>query len=219
LKELSENLTDKQLTEGLPVLNGSSIGAHIRHILEFYVCLLESSNNNTLNYDNRKRDSTIEVFTKKCVLIIDQILQGIIKYEQDFEITLCADYSTNEAKDIVTVKTTFFRELLYNIEHLVHHLAIIKIGVRTLKSKVAMEALKRGDTYNILEVNGVGGEPTHIYDSETNIIQAWKDLCFTWRVAAKIAAINFEKGFEKPTYRKAKTKWKLFTSYKTKLYS
>ncbi len=86
--------------------------------------------------------------------------------------------------------------------------------------KVAsIEALKRGDSYKILEVNGVGGEPTHIYDSDTSILQAWKDLCFTWRVAAKIAAINFEKGFEKPTYQKAKTKWKLYTSYKTKLYS
>jgi hypothetical protein len=86
--------------------------------------------------------------------------------------------------------------------------------------KVAsMKALKKGENYKILEVNGVGGEPTHIYDSNTSILKAWKDLCFTWRVAAKIAAINFEKGFEKPTYRKAKIKWKLYTSYKTKLYS
>ena len=86
--------------------------------------------------------------------------------------------------------------------------------------KVAsMEALKKGESYKVLEVNGVGGEPTHIYDSNTGILQAWKDLCFTWRVAAKIAVINFEKGFEKPTYRKARTKWRLYTSYKTKLYS
>ena len=86
--------------------------------------------------------------------------------------------------------------------------------------KVAsMEALKKGANYKILEVNGVGGEPTHIYDSNTGIFEAWKDLCFTWRVAAKIAAINFEKGFEKPSYQKARTKWRLYTSYKTKLYS
>jgi len=86
--------------------------------------------------------------------------------------------------------------------------------------KVAsMEALKKGDNYKILEVNGVGGEPTHIYDSNTNIIEAWKDLCFTWRVAAKIALINFEKGYEKPTYSKAKTKWNLYLSHKTRLFS
>lgn len=84
---------------------------------------------------------------------------------------------------------------------------------------VSMEALKKGKNYKILEVNGVGGEPTHIYDSDTSVLKAWKDLCFTWRVAAKIATINFEKGIEKPTYRMARTKWDLYTSYKTKLYS
>jgi len=86
--------------------------------------------------------------------------------------------------------------------------------------KVAsMEVLKRGENYKILEVNGIGGEPTHIYDSNTSIVHAWKDLCFTWRVAAKIAIINFEKGIEKPTYHLAKIKWRQYASYKTKLYS
>ena len=86
--------------------------------------------------------------------------------------------------------------------------------------KVAsMEVLKKGENYKILEVNGVGGEPTHIYDSGTSILKAWKDLCFTWRVAAKIAVINFKKGFKKPTYQKAKTKWRAYTTYRAKLYT
>ena len=136
LKELAENLTDNQLSGTLTVLNDASIGAHVRHILEFYMCLFECDNLKYLNYDNRKRDRNIEVSTEKCVLTIESLLKEMKKYQKDFEITLSADYGTGQANQAVSVQTTFFRELLYNIEHLVHHLAIIKIGIQSLESMV-----------------------------------------------------------------------------------
>lgn len=86
--------------------------------------------------------------------------------------------------------------------------------------KVAsFDDLRKGENYTILEVNGVGGEPTHIYDPNTKLLQAWNDLCFTWRVAAKIAKINFQQGCPKPTYAVARTKWKDYLVYRTKLNS
>ncbi|MDW5290168.1 hypothetical protein [Formosa sp. PL04] len=108
--------------------------------------------------------------------------------------------------------------LLKVFDNLSHSMKDFYFGRFDIKV-ASIEALKMGENYKILEVNGVGGEPTHIYDANTSIFKAWKDLCFTWRVAAKIALINFEKGIEKPTYRNAKIKWNLYTSYKTKLYS
>lgn len=136
LKALVQNLTDNELSRNLIILNDASIGGHIRHILEFYLCLFECENLKQLNYDNRKRDRTIEASTKKCVLIIEKLLEEMKKYQKDFEITLSADYGTGGSTEEVSVQTTFFRELLYNIEHLVHHLAIIKIGIQSLDSKV-----------------------------------------------------------------------------------
>ena len=136
LKELAENLNNDQLSSSLMVLNESSIGAHIRHILEFYLCLLEYDNQKNLNYDIRKRDRTIEVCTEKCVLTIENLLVELQKRQTDFEMSLSADYGIGEVDQVITVQTTFFRELLYNIEHLVHHLAIIKIGIQSLESKV-----------------------------------------------------------------------------------
>ncbi|KPM32078.1 D-alanine-D-alanine ligase [Croceitalea dokdonensis DOKDO 023] len=108
--------------------------------------------------------------------------------------------------------------LLEVFDNLSHSMKEFYFGRFDIKV-ASIEALKKEGDYKILEVNGVGGEPTHIYDSNTSVFKAWKDLCFTWRVAAKIAAINFEKGIEKPTYRKARAKWDLYASYKTKLYS
>ncbi|MEO9511298.1 MAG: DinB family protein [Flavobacteriaceae bacterium] len=133
LKELAENLTDDQLSETLPVLNNATIGQHIRHILEFYICLLECANFEYLNYDDRKRDKNIEVSTEKCLSIVKYLLKEMKKHQKDFEMTLYADYGTGQTNKAVSVKTSFFRELLYNIEHLVHHLAIVKIGLQSLE--------------------------------------------------------------------------------------
>ena len=138
LKELAENLTDDQLSKKLKVLNDASIGSHIRHILEFYMCLFEFDDLKHLNYDNRKRDRTIEVSSEKCVLIVEGLLIELQKYKKDFEITLSADYGGSHSDEKVFVQTTFFRELLYNVEHSVHHLAIIKIGIQSLETKVAI---------------------------------------------------------------------------------
>ena len=138
LKALAETLTDNQISSTLKVLNNASIGSHVRHILEFYMCLFECDDLKHLNYDNRKRDKTIEVSTEKCVLTIDSLLEELLKDQKDFEITLLADYGTSEVNQGVSVQTTFYRELLYNIEHLVHHLAIIKIGIQSLESTVAI---------------------------------------------------------------------------------
>lgn len=136
LKKLVENLTDNQLSETLTVLNNATIGGHVRHILEFYMCLFECANSKHLNYDNRKRDGKIEISTEKCALTIENLLNRMKKHQKDFEIKLSADYGTGQVSKAVSVQSTFFRELLYNIEHLVHHLAIIKIGIQSLESKV-----------------------------------------------------------------------------------
>ena len=81
----------------------------------------------------------------------------------------------------------------------------------------SIEDIKSEKAYKILEVNGVGGEPTHIYDPDLSFASACRDLCFTWRVAAKIAFINFKQGIHKPTYTYARQKWQDYTAYKSQL--
>lgn len=79
------------------------------------------------------------------------------------------------------------------------------------------EAIKEKREFKILEVNGVGGEPTHIYDPNTSLIKAWRDLCFTWRVASRIAQINFSEGVNKPTFLEARSLWRSYVSYRSEL--
>ncbi|QLE00076.1 hypothetical protein HX109_00325 [Galbibacter sp. BG1] len=74
--------------------------------------------------------------------------------------------------------------------------------------------LKQGKNFKILEVNGVGAEPAHIYDPSYKLINAWKETLFLWRVAYKIAMINKEKGEQFPVFSEAKQRYLQYKNYK-----
>jgi hypothetical protein len=81
------------------------------------------------------------------------------------------------------------------------------------------DALKDQGRYMILEVNGVGGEPTHIYDPTISLLKAWKDLCKSWRIAADIAEKNIRSGRCRPSYAQARQLWDSYTSYRAALFT
>jgi len=56
-----------------------------------------------------------------------------------YEKPLLLEVGYDVANDnFVTVETTAMRELVYNIEHAVHHMAIIKIGVREIANYIEL---------------------------------------------------------------------------------
>jgi hypothetical protein len=56
------------------------------------------------------------------------------------------------------------------------------------------EELCKGENFTIIELNGAGSEPTHIYDPSTSIFKAWKIILFHWKMSYNIAKINVTKG-------------------------
>jgi hypothetical protein len=107
-------------------------------------------------------------------------------------------------------------DLLAVFDELSHNMDGFYFGRFDIKTD-SLQVLKSEKRYKILEINGVGGEPTHIYDPQISFFRAWKDLCTVWRIAAKIAKRNFENGEEKPTLKEGYSKWKAFSNYKANL--
>ena len=99
VKTLCADLSDEQFALKLKVLNGSSIGAHVRHIIEFYNCLLEFDFRRTVNYDNRKRDKSLENSTDKSIRSIEKILYSLDGVE-DFDLEVISDYSIFGENDV-----------------------------------------------------------------------------------------------------------------------
>lgn len=52
------------------------------------------------------------------------------------------------------------------------------------------EELEQGKNISIIELNGAGSEPTHMYDPGHSIFFAWKEIVRHWKILAKISRIN-----------------------------
>ena len=52
--------------------------------------------------------------------------------------------------------------------------------------------LKQGKNFSIIELNGSGSEPTHIYDPRHSVFWAWKEIAKHWRILYRISKINHQ---------------------------
>ncbi|GAA0537520.1 NRDE family protein [Chitinophaga japonensis] len=52
------------------------------------------------------------------------------------------------------------------------------------------EDLAQGRHFSIIELNGAGSEPTHIYDPAHSLFFAWKEICRHWRLLYRISRLN-----------------------------
>ncbi len=128
LLEMSNVISQLNLKDyGLPLilLKENSIGKHVRHILDLFECLIHSSETGIVNYDERKRNPETENDKEFTLNKIQTILEKI--GDLDIERKIILQQKLNNA--FYEMNSSIERELLYNIEHCVHHLAIIRIGI------------------------------------------------------------------------------------------
>lgn len=52
------------------------------------------------------------------------------------------------------------------------------------------EELKQGKNFSVIELNGAGSEPTHIYDPRHSIFFAWKEIIRHWKILWRISRMN-----------------------------
>lgn len=52
------------------------------------------------------------------------------------------------------------------------------------------EELKEGKNFSIIELNGAGSEPTHMYDPRHSLFFAWKEIIRHWNLLWKISRLN-----------------------------
>ncbi|WP_224484554.1 DinB family protein [Robertkochia aurantiaca] len=128
---LLETIKAEDFKQRHEVLSNASIGMHLRHVIEFYQCLIKGIGNGSVNYDSRSREPELELNPALCRDRIRQLI-GELK-ATDFSGPLMLSMNLSNGDDNTeTVSTTFNRELLYNLEHLVHHEALIRIGIREM---------------------------------------------------------------------------------------
>lgn len=110
-------------------LSGSTIGQHVRHIIEMFQRLELGYQTGEVNYDNRKRDRQIETDKTHATRLIDDIIQQIQKEDKDLSLV---NYPDEEPAEPERISTSYFREIVYNLEHTIHHMALIRVGLREI---------------------------------------------------------------------------------------
>ncbi len=58
----------------------------------------------------------------------------------------------------------------------------------------SVELLREGKNFMIVELNGSGSEPTHMYDPKHSVFYAWREIARHWKVMCKISMLNHAKG-------------------------
>ncbi|MEP1096813.1 MAG: DinB family protein [Cyclobacteriaceae bacterium] len=129
LKEIIRNCKGKDFSKPLPVLSGSTFGQHVRHTLEFFICLFDAKNEGLINYDNRNHDKFIETDPALAISVIESIQEFLSTQTTDFPVSFEANYTLKEG-ELQKMPSSFSRELAYNIEHAIHHMALLKVAVK-----------------------------------------------------------------------------------------
>ncbi|WP_255070185.1 hypothetical protein [Lacihabitans sp. LS3-19] len=126
IKILVQKIDNEEYTAKIQVLNGSTLGQHIRHIVEFYICLF--AGNKTVNYENRDRNLLIENSPVYSLQVIDEIKHNLLSSDISQEVNFIQTIGDLE----VNLKSNIARELIYLSEHTIHHFALIKIGFNAI---------------------------------------------------------------------------------------
>ncbi len=125
IRAILEQLSTEEFIRPLPLLEGTSIGKHIRHTLEFHQCLFEESA--VISYDNRSRNEALENNLEDAQECLDWLITHLKFVQVDRVLNLTVQYG--ESVEVIT--SSMKRELTFLIEHTVHHMAILRIALNT----------------------------------------------------------------------------------------
>jgi uncharacterized damage-inducible protein DinB len=138
LAQLVNNIEDGDFARPSATLNGSSLGQHIRHTMEFFLCYKSGFEKGVVNYDQRNHDRLIETDRDLALAAIRQMINFVDSLQDEKPLKLEVGYDLIK-DEYICVDTNSTRELLYNMEHAVHHMAIMKIGLREIAPYVRLE--------------------------------------------------------------------------------
>ncbi len=105
---------------------GSSLGQHFRHILEFFQCLAESRDSGMVDYAARRRNLLYEDSPALASEAFDIFENQLEDFDCQQLVQVRAEFGSTFRP---AFQSTVGRELLFVYDHAIHHLALIKIGL------------------------------------------------------------------------------------------
>jgi len=136
LSESLNRLDGEQYRRSSKTLFNATIGQHVRHIIELFICLEKGYDAGVVNYEKRKRDLRIETDKDFANELLRHVFQNIERPNKSLLLESNYDEHSSEA---ILVTTNYYREIIYNLEHTVHHMALIRVGINEVSTIVVPE--------------------------------------------------------------------------------
>jgi len=131
LSETLNQLSNEEYIRSSRILLNATIGQHVRHIIELFQCLEKGYDEGIVNYEKRKRDYQIETNKELAAASLKTVYQNMERPNKEIILEAEDYYDTME---IVSIPSNYYRELAYNLEHTIHHMALIRVGVNEVSS-------------------------------------------------------------------------------------
>ena len=91
--------------------------------------MIEGFESGMVNYDSRSHDPSLERSREKCLQVLQQLKNRFLEPVWPDPIELTGSYSLDSDKTF-TLATNAAREIVYNIEHAIHHMALIRVAIQ-----------------------------------------------------------------------------------------
>ena len=107
-------------------VDGGTVGAHLRHCIEYFRCFLAEERTGVIEYDAREREHALETDRALSERAIASLLEQLSqRHDDDLDrlVKIRQSLAPGAAPEIV--KSTVCREWMSLADHTIHHLAII----------------------------------------------------------------------------------------------
>ncbi|WOD43801.1 hypothetical protein [Hwangdonia lutea] len=130
-KKLLDNLQDDTLCNASLAPYYSSIGTHIRHILDFYDCIFNLDSDNIIDLTARRRSKEVECKCDCALVYLNEIIDTLnnTKFNMNETVIVIDDLGLGK----IEIKYTLGAVFAQANSHTIHHFAIINYILEGLK--------------------------------------------------------------------------------------
>lgn len=136
--DLLQSLPQPEYSGVVSPLSRSSLGQHMRHVLEHYDCLLQGLCAGLVNYDQRPRRQSLEQDPQAAIQRIEE-LSDELKALPPEDQSLAVLSKSTLLHDEPPVPSSLARELLFLHAHSTHHFAQMALHMRSIGANVGHE--------------------------------------------------------------------------------
>jgi hypothetical protein len=118
-------------------------------------------------------------------------LERVLEEGRQFYLSYAGNH--NRGARFINLEHEIDEDLLSVFDQLSHYNGNFFYGRYDIKC-LSIPDLKKGLNYSIIEFNGCGAEPNHIYDNNQSLLQAYSEILKHWSILYKISKYNHENG-------------------------